>query len=183
MTRLLLAVTLLLPALSRAEQDDAYGSLVGMASVAAADKGPDAGEPPKGEPARETSAAKPEETEPGEREVQIASEPAPNKTPSATATAPAPAPAPGRESKDDSGRAVTVPAPQPPRIWTRLFASLLPPATRAAAFEIEASTAAPRALPEPRRPSTPASVAGSEQGLLEFVSATTAPPAAEVVER
>ena len=126
--RLLLAVSLLLPALARAESD-AYGSLVGMAGAAETDKGPEAGDAPNDEPKEEAKA-----------------EPA-----------------------------VTVPAPQAPRIWTRLFASLLPPMPRASEFEVAASTAAPRARPVPSRPATPASAAGSAQGLLEVVSAATAP--------
>ena len=137
--RLLLAGLLLLPALVRAESGDAYGSLVGMADGASSDKGPDAGELPKDEPAK------------------------------------ASVPAPARKEKGDEAAAVTVPAPQTPRIWTRLFASLLPPMRRVAVFEVEASTAAPRARPATPRPATPASVAGTAQGLLEFVAATTAP--------
>ncbi|MBI5247813.1 MAG: hypothetical protein HY923_11610 [Elusimicrobia bacterium] len=166
MKRILLAALLLQPAFARAES--ALGSLVGMAASAAEDKGPDAGETPKDEakPAQGSSTAPAEEMPASEQARARVESPRPE---------PARTPQPSR--KDDDGPSVAVPASQPPRIWTRLFASLLPPLSRSAAFEVEASTEAPRALPAPTRPATPASAAGSAQGLREFVALATAPSA------
>ena len=179
MKRLLLA-GLLVPtfALSRtgarAEQDDAYGSLIGMADAAAGDKGPQAGDvPPAGPSAGERPSA------------EAPSGPAPrSEYGSARIIKPekrAPAPGDKREAaKADDAPSVSVLAAAAPRVWTRLFASLLPPMTRVSSFEVAASTAARGPRPGPARPATPASVAGSAQGILELVAAATAPYGAEV---
>lgn len=149
MKRLLLAGLLVLPfALARAQQSDAYGSLVGLADSASSDKGPQAGEilPDDGSARIETPVKK------------------------------AAAPGTKREAaKDGDAPSVSVPAAAAPRVWTRLFASLLPAMTRVPSFEVAASTAARRGRPEPARPATAASAAGSAQGLLEFVAVATAP--------
>lgn len=175
MKRLLLAGLLALPlALSRtgarADQDDAYGSLVGMADSAASDRGPEAGAVPPDSPAMEEASFSP---------APSAEAPSPE---GATARAgkpakPAPAPAARREAptKEDDAPAVAVPAAAAPRVWTRVFASLLPPMNRASSFEVAASTAPRGARPEAPRPSTPASAAGSAQGLIELVAVATAP--------
>ncbi len=123
MKRLLLAAILVLSfalirAGARAEADDAYGSLVGMADSATGDRGPQAGEIPPDNPAMPASAAIPAR--------------APKKT---SAESP----------KDEDAPAVSVPPAAPPRVWTRLFASLLPPPARPASFEVALSTAPRRA--------------------------------------
>lgn len=172
MKRLLLAGLLVLPlALSRtgarADQDDAYVSLVSMADSAASDRGPEAGAIPPDSPSIEEASSTPAPSVEG---------PAPEAAPVRTAK-PAPAPAARREAptKEDDAPAVTVPAAAAPRVWTRVFATLLPPMRRASSFEVAASTAPRGARPEAPRPSTPASAAGSAQGLLELVAAATAP--------
>lgn len=174
MKRLLLAGLLVIPvALSRtgarADQDDAYGSLVSMADSAASDRGPEAGAIPPDAPSIEEGFSAP-----------AASAPSPEAAPSRTEkpAKPAPAPAARREAaiKDDDAPAVAVPAAAAaPRVWTRVFASLLPPMRRASSFEVAASTAPRGARPDAPRPSTPASAAGSAQGLIELVAAATAP--------
>ena len=114
MKRLLLAGPfLLIFALSgaRADPNDAYGSLVGMADSASRDQGPQAGEI---SPARAGKSAK---------------------------KAPAPAPGARSEAaKDNDAPFVAVPAAAAPRAWTRLFSSLLPPMARVP-FGVAVSTA------------------------------------------
>jgi hypothetical protein len=171
MKRLLLAGLLVLPlALSRtgarADQDDAYGSLVSMADSAASDRGPEAGAvPPDSRAVGEASSS--------------AAGPSPESAPARAEThaKPAPAPAARREapSKEDDAPSVPVPAAAAPRVWTRVFSALMPPMTRVTAFEVAASTAPRGARPEAAHPSTPASAAGSAQGLIELVAVATAP--------
>jgi len=177
MKRLLLAGLLVVPvALSRtgarADQDDAYGSLVSMADSAASDRGPEAGVVPPDNPSNE---------EPSSTPAPSADAPAPEAAPARTAK-PAPSQAARRAAptKEDDAPAVAVPAAAAPRVWTRVFASLLPPMTRVPSFEVAASTSPRGARPEAPRPSTPASAAGSAQGLIELVAAATAPYGAEV---
>ena len=147
MKRLLLAGSLaLLFALSRvgarAEQDDAFGSLIGMADSASNDKGPQADLDEM-----RASSTPPEGTKPDS--------PAPASEESATRpAAPAPVPAsaapaaPKRRRveprRDDGLGAVAVPAASAPRVWTKLFSSLLPPMARVSSFEVSASTGAGR---------------------------------------
>ncbi len=157
---------------ARADPNDALGSLVGMAGAAASDKGPEAGEiPPDEAPVEERrAAAAPAEDAPKTEfgSAQIAKPE--RKTPT---------PAAKREAAKEDEPVVTVPAAAEPRVWTKLFSSLLPPMTRAIFFEVEESTAARRVRPAPAPAATPASVAGSAQGLLELVATTTAPPPPE----
>lgn len=173
MKRLLLAGLLVLPlALSRlgarAEQGDAYGSLVGMADIAGTDKGPDAGEMPRdtGGETRRAAGAPSGETIRAEYGAPRAEAPA-KKTAG---------PAAKREAaRDDDAPSVAVPAPGPRRVWTRLFASLVPSLRPSPAFEVSVSTEGRSLRPVPARPATEASAAGSAQGLLEFVAVATAP--------
>lgn len=175
MKRLPLAGLLVLPlALSRtgarADQDDAYGSLVSLADSAASDRGPEAGAVPPDAPSIEEASSAPAPSVEG---------PAPEAAPARgeKPAKPAPAPAARREAptKEDDAPAVAVPAAAAPRVWTRVFASLLPPMRRASSFEVALSTSPRGARPETARPSTRASAAGSAQGLLELVAAATAP--------
>ena len=165
MKRLLLAGLLAVPvALSRsgarADQDDAYGSLIGMAGSAASDRGPEAGGIPPDNPSMEQGPASPA---PSAEAPAAAAAPAP-------AAKPAPAPSARREAvESDDAPSVAVPAATAPRVWTKVFSTLLPPMARAAAFEVEASTSAGA------RAAAAASAAGSAQGLLELVAAATAP--------
>ena len=175
MKRLLLAGLLVLPfALARAQQGDAYGSLVGMADSAASDQGPQAGEIGSDLAGERLGSEPPEaakagfEAPAGERsEVKV--------------EAPAPARAPKRERvkprREDDEPAVSVPAAAAPRVWTKVFSSLLPNMTRGSSFEVAASTAARRARPGPARPDTAASAAGSAQGMLELVAVAPNPAA------
>lgn len=172
MKRLLLAGLLVIPvALSRtgarADQDDAYGSLVSMADSAASDRGPEAGSIPPDSPAMEEAASS---------AAPSPAAPSPEAAPARTAK-PAPTPAARREAptKEDDAPAVAVPVAAAPRVWTRVFSSLLPPMRRASSFEVSLSTSPRGARPEAARPSTPASAAGSAQGLIELVAAATAP--------
>lgn len=172
MKRLLLAGLLVLPlALSRtgarADQDDAYGSLVGMAGSAASDRGPEAGDIPPDRPDR------------GE-ERSVSDAPGTARTDfGAPARREAKPVAPRRErakpGRDGDAPSVAVPAAPAPRLWTKVFSSLLPPAARAASFDVAASTSPRVVRPEPERRVTAASAAGSAQGLLELVAAATAP--------
>ena len=173
MKRLLLAGLLVAPlALSRldarADQDDAYVSLLGMAGSALSDRGPEAGEMPPDAPAIEA------------RYSSAAASSAPDSTRAAVRSAePAEKAAPRRErgapGRGEGSPPVAAPPAPVPRVWTKVFATLLPPAARAASFEVSASTAPRRARPEAVRQPTPASEAGSAQGLLELVAAATAP--------
>lgn len=174
MKRLLLAGLLVLPlALSRtgvrAGQDDAYGSLVGMADSAAGDKGPQAGDiPPDNAPAEEprvsgTPSGDAPKTQFGSARARTPA----NKTASSRTKRAA--------AKDDDMPSVVVPAVSAPRIWTKVFSALIPSMTRPASYEVAASTSSRRARPEPPRAATAASAAGSAQGLLELVAVATAP--------
>jgi hypothetical protein len=143
---------------ARAERNVAYGSLVGMADSASGDKGPQAGEIPPDDASGEAS-----KTEYGsariERRARKASAPGAKR----------------EAAKDDDAPSVSVPAAPAPRVWTRLFSSLIPAMSRGSSFDVAASTAARRAGREGVRPATAASAAGSAQGLLELVAAATAP--------
>jgi hypothetical protein len=175
MKRLLLAAILVLPLSARAEEGDAYGTLLAMGESAKTDRGPaaeelalpdDQGKPRKDE--ERGAAPDDEKDELNPEAAPVAARPAP-----AVSTSAAPAP-----SKDDERPPVTAPVAAQPRIWTRVFASLSPamrPSYGIPTFEIAASTvpARPRLLAV--RPVTPASQAGAAQGLLEVVAAVTAP--------
>jgi hypothetical protein len=180
MKRLLLAVVLLAAfALTRAgvraEQDDALDSLVGMADASKSDKGPDAGDISADRTRKEESKpAAPEPLKTDEHHVET--------KPEASPEVKAPAPIKGKRAetrRDEEGPSVAVPASAAPRIWTKVFSSLLPAPSRATVFEVAASTSARRARLEPAHPATPASVAGSAQGMIELVAAATAPYGAE----
>lgn len=157
MKRPLLAAALLVSfglALSRARADEgAYGSLIGMAQSASEDRGPDAGEAP----------ARDAQMKDALKDV-VARAPAPRRA----AAAPAPAP------RDDE-RGVPAASSQAPRLWTRLYATLLPTWRRAApsrsALEPAVSTAAVRAP----LPDWDAVRAGERRGLAELLSASAAP--------
>lgn len=166
MKRLLLAGLLVLPfAIARAQQDDAYGSLVGMAS--APDKGPTTETIPADGPPVEESRSAPEPADVSEYEsghARAAATPAPRK----------PSREPKREAaQDDDAPSVAVPAASAPRVWTKFFSALMPPSQRMPSFEVAVSTSPRRARPETARPATPASVAGSAQGIIELVAAAT----------
>lgn len=179
MKRLLLAGLLVLPfAIARAQQNDAYGSLIGMADSAASDQGPQAGVMPPDRPADDEGPRSP-------ADAKSDSSPAVERT-EADIVPPAPAPARrapstrrdrSEKSRDDDAPSVAVPAAGAPRVWTKFFSSLMPPMARIRAFEVAASTAARRARPEAPRPATAASDAGAAQGLLELVAAATTPTA------
>jgi len=175
MKRLLLAGLLVTTmALSRAValagQDDAYGSLIGMAESASSDKGPEAGDMPSdlgnnrdaGRPGADAPKPVIETRTAERREVKPAAH----------------APAPKREAaKDDDAPSVAVPAAPAPRVWTRLFSSLLPPVARLPDFDVAISSVTRRRHPAPAHPATAESAAGSAQGMLELVAAATAPSA------
>jgi hypothetical protein len=176
MKRLLLAGIFLLPfAIVHAQQNDAYESLVSMADSAAEDKGPRA-DLEEGRPASVApEAAKTDLEAPtgagGEAQGEARSEAKPS----------APAPAPKRERPaprhDDDAPSVPVPAAAAPRVWTRMFSSLLPSLARVPAFEVSLSTAVRRVRPEPSHPATAESAAGAAQGLIELVAVATTPTA------
>lgn len=171
MKRLLLAGLLVVPfALSRsgvrADEHDAYASLVGMAGAASTDRGPQAGEIPPDlagrAGARAAARAEAPEAAPEARAVARRVEAEPALAVPARTRARAPRPA-----REEAAPSVFVPPAAAPRVWTKVFASLLPPMRRAPAFEVAASTSA--------RLDTAASDAGSAQGLRELFAAATAP--------
>ncbi len=170
MKHLLLAGLLVLPfATARAQQDDAYGSLVGMADSASRDQGPQLDSDLAGERlgSKSPEAAKTGfEASAGERNEVKAIAPAPTRAPKGERV---------KQKREDDEPAVSVPSAAAPRVWTKLFSSLLPNMTRGSSFEVAASTSARRARPEPARPDTAASAAGAAQGMLELVAAATAP--------
>ena len=156
---------------ARAEQSDAYVSLVGMADSASTDKGPEPGEIASNTIEEQRSSD--DASSSVEPKTEIGSSP----VEALTVTTPEPKPviarAPSR--KEDDTPVVIVSQARSPRIWTKLFASLLPPMTRIELFEVKASSVVLLARPAPTRPATPASVTGSARGLLEVVAAATAP--------
>lgn len=171
MKRLLLAGLLALPLAvarpgARADEHDAYASLVGMAVSASSDRGPQAGEVPPDMAGRMTgrAAARAEEASEDAPEAQA-------HQPRGAAKPASAVPAPKRESarpvREGAAPSVLVPPSAAPRVWTKVFASLIPPMRRAPDFEVAAST----------RPATAASDAGSAQGLRELFAAATAPSA------
>lgn len=146
----------------------AYGSLVGMAQSATEDAGPDAGELPP-DRARVPEGLRDAVAQPPA--VRIAATPASAARPgSAGPAAPASAPDP---------RVVAAPPPAAPRIWTRLYATLLPswrPRGAVAASSAPAlSTATFRAVPAPLPADKDGVLAGEVRGLAELVSASAAP--------
>lgn len=175
MKRLLLAAIVLASfafarAGARAESDDAYGSLIGMADSAAGDKGPQAGEVPSDNAAmREARRAESPAYASGSAE--------PEAPVSAPRAAPKPAKAKREAAREDEAPAVAVPPPAPRRAWTRMFSSLMPPPSRPSSFEVALSTAPRRYRAKTSPHETPASVAGVAQGMLELVAAATAPTA------
>ena len=172
MKRLLLASLLLVPLSARAEERDAYGSLLAMGDSAKSDKGPAAEEL---ELPKNGARAKPEEKGAApDDENELNPEAAPRPAP---AVSTAVAPAPSAKKEDDARPPVKVPEAAAPRVWTRVFASLIP-APRASGiptFDVAVSTRALRPRMLAVRTVTPASQAGSAQGLLEVVAMTTAP--------
>ena len=175
MKRLLLAGLLVTTmALSRAValagHDDAYGSLLGMADSASSDRGPEAGEMPPDRPkddqGRPVSVATETLTPIFESRAIVRSEVKP------VAAAPR-----RQDRKDGDALAVAVPVASTPRVWTRIFAALLPSMAMPSSYEVAVSSAARRERPAPAYPATAASAAGSAQGLLELVAAATAPSA------
>ena len=175
MKRLLLAATFLLPfAIVHAQQNDAYESLVSMADAAAEDKGPRADLDGERSAPAAPEAAKADSEAPAGVGSEVPGEARSEAKPSA------PAPAPKRERpapRHDDAPSVPVPAAAAPRVWTKMFSSLLPSLARIPAFEVSASTAVRRGRPEPAHPATAASAAGAAQGLLELVAVATTPTA------
>lgn len=157
----------------RADQENAYDSLLGMAASAALDKGPEIGTVPEGRPGIRVSVARGASAE---RLVRGGSGPAASSAfePASGEASPARKRAPGPDF-EPVGASRAVPA----RIWTHLFASLLPPLGTAPreAFAVESSSAASRAPSAPREMRAPleAHESGSAMGLRELVAAATAP--------
>lgn len=167
MKRLMLAGLLFLPLAlarpgARADEHDAYASLVGMAGSAVSDRGPQAGEIPADLAGRMTGRA-------AARAEAPEADPAAQADPARVDAKPQAATAPKRESarpaREQAAPFVFVPPAAAPRVWTKVFASLIPPMRRVPAFEVAAST----------RLATAASDAGSAQGLRELFAAATAP--------
>lgn len=171
MKRLLLAGLLVVPfALSRsgvlAGEHDAYASLVGMAGAASSDRGPQAGEIPPDMAGRMAgrAASRPEVPEAFPEAQALRARDA-RPVPAASA----PKRENARPAREEAAPSVFVPPSAAPRVWTKVFASLIPPMRRAPDFEVAASTSA--------RLATAASDAGSAQGFRELFAAATAPAA------
>jgi hypothetical protein len=155
--RIPLAALLALGSFAFARADDgAYKNLVGMARAAATDRGPDVDDAPE----RASS-------EPDALKDAVADVPAPG---SSEAPAPKPAAAPA---------AVAAPAAEKPRLWTRLYATLLPswrrPPSLSTAFDPAVSTGPVRARMTPLPalmppPDSEAVSAGERRGLAELMS-------------
>lgn len=172
MKRLLLAAALLLPLSARAEERDAYGSLVAMGVSAKTDKGPAAEEL---ELPKDVRRAKPDEKGAApDDENDLNPESAPRPAPAVSTAA---APAPSAKKEDDARLPVKAPDAAAPRAWTRVFASLIPAPKSSGipSFDVAVSTHPLRPRMIAIRTVTPASQAGSAQGLLEVVAMATAP--------
>ena len=165
MNRLSLAALLALGAFAFARADEgAYKNLVGMAQ-AAPDRGPEADDAP-------TDAA----AKMGTLKDAVADVPAPRSSAAETPSSPA-ASAPA-EPASAPAAAFASPSAKP-RLWTKLYATLLPswrrPAPRSSSFEQAASTAPVRvrATPLPALmppPDSEAVSAGERRGLAELMS-------------
>ena len=165
---LILAV-LMLGALSfgpaRADEG-AYGSLVGLAKTTAKNPAPEA-----------------DEAEPADGQTREALKDAVAQPPAPRNRTRAQAPA---EPRTEDGR-VVAPAPSPgPRVWTKLYSSLLPSWKHAPAipalkseFEPALSTAAVRAAPAAPALAPEAEKAGERRGLSELLSASVVPSDAQ----
>ena len=150
-------------AFARADEG-AYKNLVGMAQAAATDRGPDADDAPE-RAATGTEALKDALTD--------------IRAPRAAATSPA-LRAPFAAAKADPGPSlVAVPVASKPRLWTRLYSTLVPswrrPAFRSSSFEAAASTGTVRAPMTPLPalmppPDSDAVAAGERRGLAELMS-------------
>ncbi len=161
MRRFSLATLLALGAFAFARADEgAYKNLVGMARAAATDRGPDADDARCGRDGLTEGVA----DVPAPRAPEA---PAPN-----TGAAPA---------------AVSGPAAAKPRLWTRLYATLLPswrhPSSLASAFDPAVSTGAVRARMTPLPalmppPDSEAVAAGERRGMAELMS-VSAPTSAQ----
>lgn len=172
MKRLLLAAVLLAPLSARAEERDAYGSLVAMGVSAKTDKGPAAEEL---DLPKDFRRAKPDEKGGApDDENELNPEAAPRPAP---AVSTAVAPAPTAKKEDESRLPVKAEAAAAPRAWTRVFAALIPAPKSSGipSFDVAVSTHAPRLRMIAIRTVTPASQAGSAKGLLEVVAMATAP--------
>lgn len=160
MKRIPLAALLALGVFAFARADEgAFKNLVGMAQ-AATDRGPDADDAPPNASARM-----------GALKDAVADVPAPRAQ--ASSTAPNADAAPG---------AVAAPAAAKPRLWTRLYATLLPswrrPLPLSSAFEAAVSTGPVRARMAPRPalmppPDSEAVTAGERRGLAELMSVSS----------
>jgi hypothetical protein len=165
----LIPAVLLLGALAFANaraDDGAYGSLVGLAKTAVKNPAPEA-EEGDASTAQMKEALKDAVAQPPEPRSQARAQP----------------PA---ETRNDDARVVTPAPSQGPRVWTRLYSSLIPSWRRAPAipslkseFEPALSTAAVRAAPAAPAPAPDAVKAGERRGLSELLSASAVPADAQ----
>lgn len=176
MKRLLLAGLLVLPfALARAQQSDAYGSLIGMADSAASDKGPQAGVIPPGRPADDEEPRYPAVAPAVDwTETEIVP-----SAPSPAQRSLSPRRDRSKKRRNDDAPSVTVPSAGAPRVWTKVFSALLPPMVRISSYEVVVSSAVRRDKFDSPRPETSAVVVGGARGVLELVAVATAPTLAE----
>jgi hypothetical protein len=167
--RVSLAALLAFGVLAFARADEgAYKNLVGMARAAATDRGPDADDAPERG-----------ETGPDALKDAVADVPAPRAPAIAKIdVVPGAVEAPVAVSAASSS---AVPAAGKPRLWTRLYSTLLPswrhPSSLQNAFDPAVSTASVRTTTAPSTPSPGAEAvnAGERRGLSELMSV---PPAA-----
>jgi hypothetical protein len=167
-------------ALARADEG-AYTSLVGMAQSAQQDQGPDAGAIPPG-----AGKTGPKDAGGSERPSAAAgAAEAPEALKDAVADAPAPRGAAAKAAGAAGSPAFSFSPVPGPRLWTRLYATLMPSWRRIPAlksgFEPSVSTATARAplsfLVPP--PDSEAVKAGERRGLAELLSASAATPDAQ----
>lgn len=150
-------------AFARADEG-AYRNLVGMAQAAATDRGPDADDAPD-RAATGTEALKDALTD--------------VRPPRAAAPAPSSPAAFSAPAAGGVPSLVAVPAAPRPRLWTRLYSTLVPswrrPSRRSSSFDAAASTGAVRAPMTPLPalmppPDSDAVAAGERRGLAELMS-------------
>ena len=154
--------------LARADEG-AYKSLTGMAQAAATDRGPDV--------EADTDAVPRNKPAVDELKDSVADVPSP-RAPEANAAAEALPAALSAAKTDAAPGAVLVPAAGKPRLWTRLYATLLPSWRRASSrssFEPALSTGTVRVRMTPLPalmppPDSEAVSAGERRGMAELMS-------------
>ncbi|MFI5348328.1 MAG: hypothetical protein ACHQ2Z_02185 [Elusimicrobiota bacterium] len=172
----LLALGLLQRAPLAGADEGAYKNLVGMAKAAETERGPDAGDAP------ERASTGTEALKDALADVPAPRSPSSPKTGAAAGAAAAPVVTAGAEVSTPGPAVVAVPPPAKPRLWTRLYSTLLPswrrPPSLQSAFDPMVSTVSFRASMAPLPalmppPDSEAVSAGERRGLAELLSVSS----------